>query len=83
MNGALYLIGWDAMRRHGKIYSDPASSYGILMDRLHSIEIETAADFAYASYVIEHGMLDAVVERKDLKDFIVNSLNFMSQNEKF
>lgn len=59
MNGALYLIGWDAMRKHRKIYADPAASYGILMDRLHSIEIETAADLAYASYVIEHGMLDA------------------------
>jgi CMP-N,N'-diacetyllegionaminic acid synthase len=59
MNGALYLIGWDAMRKHRKIYADPAASYGILMDRLHSIEIETAADLAYASYVVEHGMLDA------------------------
>lgn len=64
MNGALYLIGWDAMRKHGKIYSDPAASYGILMDRLHSIEIETAADLAYASYVIEHDMLDASPWRK-------------------
>jgi CMP-N,N'-diacetyllegionaminic acid synthase len=59
MNGALYLIRWDAMRKHRKIYADPAASYGILMDRLHSIEIETAADLAYASYVVEHGMLDA------------------------
>jgi CMP-N,N'-diacetyllegionaminic acid synthase len=59
MNGALYLISWEAMRRHRKVYADPAASYGILMDRLHSIEIETAADLAYASYVIEHGMLDA------------------------
>lgn len=58
MNGALYLVGWEAMRKHRKIYADPAASYGILMDRLHSIEIETAADLAYASYVIEHGMLD-------------------------
>jgi CMP-N,N'-diacetyllegionaminic acid synthase len=58
MNGALYLVGWDAMRKHRKIYADPAASYGVLMDRLHSIEIETAADLAYASYVIEHGMLD-------------------------
>lgn len=58
MNGALYLIGWDAMRRHRKVYADSAASYGILMDRLHSIEIETAADLAYASYVIDHGMLD-------------------------
>lgn len=59
MNGALYLVGWDAMRKHRKIYADPAASYGILMDRLHSIEIESAADLAYASYVIEKGMLDA------------------------
>lgn len=59
MNGALYLIGWKAMRKYRKIYADPAASYGILMDRLHSIEIESAADLAYASYVIEHGMLDA------------------------
>ncbi len=59
MNGALYLVGWEAMRQHRKVYADPAASYGILMDRLHSIEIESAADLAYASYVIEHGMLDA------------------------
>ncbi len=59
MNGALYLIGWEAMRKHRKVYADPSASYGILMDRLHSIEIESAADLAYASYVVEHGMLDA------------------------
>ncbi|VIO76735.1 N-acylneuraminate cytidylyltransferase [Bradyrhizobium ivorense] len=59
MNGALYLVGWDAMRKHRKIYADPSASYGIMMDRMHSIEIESAADLAYASYVIEHGMLDA------------------------
>ena len=52
------LIG-EFRRRHRKVYADPAASYGILMDRLHSIEIESAADLAYASYVIEHGMLDA------------------------
>lgn len=58
MNGALYLIGWDAMRKHRKIYANPTASYGILMDRMHSIEIESAADLAYAAFVIEQGMLD-------------------------
>jgi CMP-N-acetylneuraminic acid synthetase len=58
MNGGLYLIGWDAMREHRKIYADATASYGILMDRLHSIEIESAADLTYASYIVEHGMLD-------------------------
>ena len=56
MNGALYLVGWDAMRKHSKICADPAASYGIMMDRQHSIEVETAADLAYASYAVEHGM---------------------------
>jgi CMP-N,N'-diacetyllegionaminic acid synthase len=64
MNGALYLVGWDAMRKHRKIYADPTASYGIMMDRLHSIEIESAADLAYASYVIDRGMLDASPWRK-------------------
>jgi CMP-N-acetylneuraminic acid synthetase len=59
MNGALYLIDWNAMRKHRKIYANPSSSYGILMDRFHSIEIETMADLAYASYVIDQGMLDS------------------------
>jgi CMP-N-acetylneuraminic acid synthetase len=58
MNGALYLIGWDAMRRHGKIYANPQGSYGILMDRLHSIEIEAAEDLAYATFAIKRGLLD-------------------------
>lgn len=58
MNGALYLIGWEALRRHRRIYANPAASYGLLMDRMHSIEIESAADLAYATYVIEHGLLD-------------------------
>ncbi|MBI3434486.1 MAG: acylneuraminate cytidylyltransferase family protein [Proteobacteria bacterium] len=58
MNGALYLIGWQAMRESRQIYSNPATSYGLLMDRLHSIEIETEADLGYATYVIDQGMLD-------------------------
>ncbi|MBR0826179.1 acylneuraminate cytidylyltransferase family protein [Bradyrhizobium manausense] len=64
MNGALYLIGWDALRQHRKIYADPTASYGVLMDRLHSIEIENAADLAFASYVLESGMIDASPWRK-------------------
>jgi len=59
MNGALYLIDWESMRKHRKIYATPDKSYGILMDSLHSIEIESAADLAYATYAIEQGLLDA------------------------
>jgi len=38
--------------------------------------------FQRAEFLLEHGMLDAVVERKDLRDFILHSLDFMSQNGK-
>jgi CMP-N-acetylneuraminic acid synthetase len=58
MNGALYLIRWQAMKRSKKIYSNPASSYGLLMDRMHSIEIETPYDLTFAMFAVERDMLD-------------------------
>jgi acetyl-CoA carboxylase carboxyl transferase subunit beta len=36
--------------------------------------------FQRAEFLLKHGMLDAVVERKNLKDFIVQSLKFMSSS---
>jgi acetyl-CoA carboxylase carboxyl transferase subunit beta len=39
--------------------------------------------FQRSEFLLEHGMLDSVVERKEMKDFIVKSLDFMvGQNEK-
>jgi CMP-N-acetylneuraminic acid synthetase len=67
MNGALYLIGWDAMREERRIYAKPEASYGILMDQLHSIEIETEADLGYANYLIERGLLDPTPWRDDVR----------------
>ena len=58
MNGAFYLIGWDAFRRTSKIYGDPAGCYGIVMDRWHSIEVETPEDLALAEFAVTQGYLD-------------------------
>lgn len=58
MNGALYLIRWQTMKDMKRIYSNPGGTYGLLMDRLHSIEIETLDDLAYANHVIQQGLLD-------------------------
>jgi N-acylneuraminate cytidylyltransferase/CMP-N,N'-diacetyllegionaminic acid synthase len=58
MNGALYLIRWNALKKRRKIYSNPAKTFGILMDRLHSIEIESPVDFAFATSIVEKGLLD-------------------------
>lgn len=58
MNGAFYLIGWEAFRRTGKIYGDPAGCYGVVMDRWHSLEIETPEDLALAEFAVTQSYLD-------------------------
>lgn len=58
MNGAFYLIDWDGFRRTGAIYGDPAGTYGYVMDRYHSVEIESAYDLAQASFIVERGFVD-------------------------
>ena len=58
MNGAFYLVGWDAFRRTGKIYGEPSGCYGVVMDRWHSIEIETPEDLALAEFAVAQGYLD-------------------------
>ena len=58
MNGALYLIGWEAFKASGKIYGAPEKCFGLLMDRWHSIEIETPDDLAFAEFAAENGYLD-------------------------
>lgn len=65
MNGTFYLIGWDAFRRTGKIYGDPAACYGVVMDRWHSLEIETPEDLALAEFAVAQSYLDTSPWMKD------------------
>jgi CMP-N,N'-diacetyllegionaminic acid synthase len=58
MNGAFYLIRWTTLRATGRIYANPESTYGILMDRVHSTEIETPLDLSFARLVAEQGLVD-------------------------
>jgi len=58
MNGALYLFGWNAFKSTGKIYGAPEKCFGLLMDRYHSMEIESAEDLALATFYAEHGYVD-------------------------
>jgi len=53
MNGALYLMDWNAFVRTGRIYSDPATTYGHVMDRNYSIEIDKPIDLALAEFMVE------------------------------
>lgn len=54
-NGSLYLMDWSWFRRSRKIYADPERTYGYPMDAVKSVDIDTAADFGYAAYLVEHG----------------------------
>jgi len=58
MNGAFYLMRWDWYRKTGARYSDPANSYGVVMDRIHSIEIDSPMDLAFAEFLVQRGDLD-------------------------
>ncbi len=58
MNGALYLIGWQAFKATGKIYGAPEKCFGLMMDRWSSIEIEDAVDLALAEFAVAQKYLD-------------------------
>ena len=58
MNGALYLVAWDLMRTTGSIYGAPKRTYGYMMDRAHSMMIDTMYDLKLAEYFVREGLLD-------------------------
>ena len=62
--------------------AEPGAQIGFAGPRVieQTIKQKLPEGFQRAEFLLEHGMLDAVVERKDLRDFILHSLDFMSQN---
>lgn len=58
MNGALYLLSWNAFKASGSIYGAPEKCFGLLMDRWHSLEIETPEDLALAEFAADKGHID-------------------------
>ena len=58
MNGALYLFRWDRFRATGAIYSDPDRTYGYLMDRRYSVEIDEPVDLEWARFLAREGHVD-------------------------
>ena len=60
--------------------AEPGALIGFAGPRVieQTIRQKLPEGFQRSEFLLEHGMLDAVVERKDLKTFIVNSLEFMS-----
>ena len=64
--------------------AEPGAQIGFAGPRVieQTIKQKLPEGFQRAEFLLEHGMLDAVVQRKDLKDFIAHSLQFMSKNGK-
>lgn len=62
--------------------AEPGAQIGFAGPRVieQTIKQKLPEGFQRSEFLLEHGMLDAVVERKNLRDFIVCSLDFMCQN---
>jgi acetyl-CoA carboxylase carboxyl transferase subunit beta len=62
--------------------AEPGALIGFAGPRVieQTIKQKLPEGFQRAEFLLEHGMLDAVVERKNLKSFIIDSLTFMCHN---
>ena len=58
MNAALYLFKWDLFKEHHSVYADRDHTYGYVMDRYHSVEIDEPIDFAWAEFLVDKGYVD-------------------------
>ncbi|HEX8091903.1 MAG TPA: acetyl-CoA carboxylase, carboxyltransferase subunit beta [Blastocatellia bacterium] len=64
--------------------AEPGALIGFAGPRVieQTIKQKLPEGFQRAEFLLQHGMLDAVVERKGLTEFLVCSLNFMANNGK-
>jgi acetyl-CoA carboxylase carboxyl transferase subunit beta len=59
--------------------AEPRALIGFAGPRVieQTIRQKLPKDFQTAEFLIEHGMLDAVVDRREMRDFIISALDFM------
>jgi acetyl-CoA carboxylase carboxyl transferase subunit beta len=64
--------------------AEPGAQIGFAGPRVieQTIKQKLPQGFQRSEFLLQHGMLDAVVERKDLREFLVCSLDFMSNGGK-
>ena len=58
MNGALYLFKWEFFKEHRTIYKDRERTFGYVMDRCYSIEIDEMIDLHWAEFLVQNGYID-------------------------
>jgi acetyl-CoA carboxylase carboxyl transferase subunit beta len=61
------------------ILAEPKALIGFAGPRVieQTIRQKLPKDFQRAEFLVEHGMLDAIVDRREMRDRIIKLLNFM------
>lgn len=65
------------------IISEPKALIGFAGPRVieQTIRQKLPKDFQRSEFLLEHGMLDAIVDRREIRDYIIKLLNFMMNPE--
>ena len=65
------------------IIGEPKALIGFAGPRVieQTIRQKLPKDFQRSEFLLEHGMLDAIVDRREVRDFIIQLLNFMMNPE--
>ena len=58
MNGGLYLFKWDFFKKHKAIYHDRDKTFGYVMDRHYSIEIDEMMDLYWVEFLVANKYVD-------------------------
>ncbi|HEX8473118.1 MAG TPA: acetyl-CoA carboxylase, carboxyltransferase subunit beta [Pyrinomonadaceae bacterium] len=63
--------------------AEPKALIGFAGPRVieQTIRQKLPKDFQRAEFLLEHGMIDAVVDRREMREFLIKSLNFMFNPE--
>src|SRR6266568_3407309 len=65
------------------IIAEPKALIGFAGPRVieQTIRQKLPKDFQKSEFLLEHGMLDAIVDRREMREFIIKQLNFMMNPE--
>ena len=58
MNGGLYLFKWDFFKKYNAIYMDREKSFGYVMDRHYSVEVDEPIDLLWSEFLVNNGYVD-------------------------
>jgi acetyl-CoA carboxylase carboxyl transferase subunit beta len=58
--------------------AEPGALIGFAGPRVieQTIRQKLPKGFQRSEFLLEHGMLDAIVDRREMRDYLINSLNF-------